>query len=41
MALADLGTDRKIILKLLSEEKDAQRCTEFSHFRTLSNIKAL
>jgi hypothetical protein len=41
MALADLGTDRKIILKLLSEEKDGQRWTGFSHFRTLSNIKAL
>jgi hypothetical protein len=41
MALADLGTVRKIILKLLSEEKDGQRWTGFNHCRTLSNIMTL
>jgi len=41
MALADLGTDRKIILKLLSEERDGQRWTGFNHFRTLLYITAL
>jgi len=41
MALADLGTDRKIILKLLSEERDGQRWTGFIYFRTLPYITAL